>query len=186
MNDHFPEWDDPLLERYYLRCIIDEQALVGEGEWKKFYEDYTYVPGVYRITCEYPIEDRDGVKHRVIYIGETGSKFQGGLGHRIANYISIPGKLDYRSNRSTNKRVRKTVHTEVKDKKQGQIILECLHPTKKGTKECKWIEAKLLSNYKKIHGSLPPDNWQKRDPSNYVVKEPCKLYRLVDDLLKDS
>ena len=183
MDDYFLEWDDPLLEPYYLRCIIDEQALEGKGEWEKFYEDYTYVPGVYRIKCEYPIEDLDGVKHYVIYIGETGDGWRGGIGHRTACYISVPHDLDYRSSSSTNKRVRKTVHTLVKEKKQGQIILECLL-----TDNCKWIEAVLLSNYEIYHDySLPVENLQSANPSSFDVKDSkCKLYRLVDNWHKDS
>ena len=184
MDDYFLEWDDPLLEPYYLSCIIDEQALEGEGEWKKFYYANRYDSGVYRIKCEYPKEDPDGVKHYVIYIGETGDEWQGGLGHRIACYISVPHDPSSRpwGNVSTNKRVRKIVHTLVKEKKHGQIILECLP-----TDNCKWIEAVLLDNYQKNHDSLPVGNEQGANPSSFDVKDPkCKLYRLVDNWRKDS
>ena len=177
MDDYFSDWSSTQFEPYYLRCIIDEQAIEGKGEYEKFYDDYTNDSGVYRFSCGSPFEN-NGVKHFVIYMGQSGGQFGwNGLGFRTTCYINFEPK------NGRDERVRNRIRTLVREKTHGQIILECLL-----TENCEKIEAMLLSNYEKIHDSLPVENIQGENPYNFDVKDPnCKLLHLVEDnWIKDS
>ena len=171
MDDAPSDWSSSQFEQFYDRCIIDELAILGGGDWKKFYDKYTFRSGVYRIICEKPIVKNEE-KYDVIYIGQSGTRVDNssaGIGWRTACYIDTLRDNDHDTD------IRKRVQSLVKGKNHGRIILECLK-----TESNEIIEAMLLGIHQSIHGCLPLENIELPNLSKMKPRDPnCKLYHLV-------
>jgi len=172
MDVDLSDWSSSQFEQFYDRCIIDEQAIQGEGDWKNFYKKYKFRSGVYRIICEIPYVE-NGVKYDVIYIGQSGTRVDNssaGIGWRTTCYIDTPRNNDHDTD------ILKRVQSLVKGKNHGRIILECLK-----TESNEIIEAMLLRIHE-FHDSVPLKNEEVPDPSIMKPRDPnCRLYHLVAD-----
>jgi len=169
------DWSGSQFKQFYDRCIINELAIKGKGDWESFYKEYKLISGVYRIICENPIVEH-GEEYNVIYIGQTGTTIKNtgaGIGYRTTCYIDT-----LRPDNEHDTRIRKRVESLVRNNKHGRIILECLK-----TESNEIVEAMLLGIHESIRDSLPLENKERPNLSKMKPRDQnCKLYHLVAEI----
>ena len=127
-------------------CRLEVDALDGEGEWKKFFDDHVHIRGVYRLTCQRPYT-HDGNQHHTLYVGKSKDGDNAGIGWRST--CSIERKYSKKSDLWRQEQVERLIRTE----SHGEIRIECLHVSEPAA-----VEKEMLRDYGDSEDARPPFN----------------------------